>query len=129
MFPKDFSLSFNWSCVSRCSKSTKFQSSIPLYIYYAYSSPFHLATAQFLWRGIVVWLQFWLCFLTLATSARVESKGRKHGHTVHLLNYDVVKGVFLVVVSVLQLLNNLGWLVKPERKELKFCIFRLLCLF
>ena len=128
MLPKGFCLSFNCSCVPHCSKSTKFQSSIPRYIYCLYSSPFYLATAQFLWRGIVVCLHVWLCFLALATSTRVESKGRKHEPAVHLLNNDVVKGAFQVVDSVLQLPNNLKLLVKPERKELKFCIFRLFCL-
>ena len=38
----------------------------------------------------------------------------------------MIKGVLLVLVSVLQLPNNLGLLVKPERKELKFSIFSLL---
>ena len=40
----------------------------------------------------------------------------------------MVKGLLLVVVSALQLQNNLRVLVKPERKELQFSIFSLLCL-
>lgn len=40
----------------------------------------------------------------------------------------MVKGLLLAVVSALQLPNNLRVLVKPERKELQFSIFSLLCL-